>query len=140
MRWKTPAVAGGAVVTGAVLYLWLALLSPFGYTPPDDLPPIDDARMHEVFVYGTLRYRPVRRLAMGAVGDTRPATLSGYARTRLDLEPAPGGRVHGLVIDVTPDELRRLDRYERLGIRYDRVRLRLDDGTPAWVYVRTDDD
>ena len=34
------------------------------------------------------------------------------------------------------DELSRLDRYERLGIRYERRTITLDDGTRAWVYLR----
>ena len=31
---------------------------------------------------------------------------------------------------------RRLDRYKRLGIRYERVEATLDDGRRVWVYQR----
>jgi hypothetical protein len=39
------------------------------------------------------------------------------------------------VLAVSPEELRPLDRFERLGIRYHRTELRLDDGRSAWVYL-----
>ena len=40
-------------------WLWLTMLSPWFYDRPDDLPAIEQ-RTHQVFVYGTLRYAPVR--------------------------------------------------------------------------------
>ena len=116
-------------------WLWLTMLSPFTYERPDHLAPINDGP-HEVFVYGTLRVPAIRWVVLGERVDTRPATLSGWRRTGLDLEPAPGERVEGEVLTVDAEALRRLDRYERLGIRYERVRLPLDDGGEAWVYRR----
>jgi len=116
-------------------WLWLTMLSPFAYDPPGDLPPIE-AGPHEVFVYGTLRSGLVRWAVTGRAGESRPAILEDFRRTALDLEEAPGERVKGEVITVSAKELGRLDRYERLGIRYERVRLKLTDGTTAWVYRR----
>ncbi len=116
-------------------WLWLTMLSPFTYERPDHLPDIAPG-VHEVFVYGTLRFAVVRWLVTGRAGESRPAVLEGYRRRGLDLEEAPGERVEGEVIRVDAEELARLDRYERLGIRYERVRLRLADGSEAWVYQR----
>lgn len=116
-------------------WLWLTLLSPFTYDRPDHLAPIE-AGPHEVFVYGTLRSGLVRWVVTGRAGDSRPAILEDFRRTALDLEEAPGDRVEGEVITVSAEELARLDRYERLGIRYQRVRLSLADGSAAWVYRR----
>ncbi|MDR5892558.1 MULTISPECIES: gamma-glutamylcyclotransferase family protein [Halomonas] len=116
-------------------WLWLTMLSPFTYDRPDHLPEID-AGPHEVFVYGTLRSGLVRWVVTGRAGESRPAVLEDFRRSALDLEEAPGERVEGEVITVSAEELARLDRYERLGIRYERVRLVLADGTEAWVYRR----
>ncbi|WP_416140641.1 gamma-glutamylcyclotransferase family protein [Halomonas sp. HK25] len=116
-------------------WLWFTLLSPFTYDRPDHLAPIE-AGPHEVFVYGTLRSALVRWVVTGRAGDSRPAVLEDFRRTALDLEESPGERVEGEVITVSAEELARLDRYERLGIRYERVRLTLADGSAAWVYRR----
>ncbi|MFC2993247.1 gamma-glutamylcyclotransferase family protein [Halomonas tibetensis] len=116
-------------------WLWLTMLSPFTYDRPDHLAPIE-AGPHEVFVYGTLRSGLVRWVVTGRAGESRAATLEDFRRTALDLEDAPGERVIGEVITVSAEELARLDRYERLGIRYERVRLTLADGSAAWVYRR----
>lgn len=116
-------------------WLWLTMLSPFTYDRPDHLPDIE-AGPHEVFVYGTLRSGLVRWVVTGRAGESRPAVLEEFRRSALDLEEAPGERVEGEVITVSAEELARLDRYERLGIRYQRVRLTLADGAEAWVYRR----
>ncbi|MCH4562830.1 gamma-glutamylcyclotransferase [Halomonas sp. EGI 63088] len=116
-------------------WLWLALLSPFTYDPPDDLPAIADGR-HEVFVYGTLRSGLVRWVVTGRIGESTPAVLEDFRREGLDLVEAPGARVEGEVIDVSAEELARLDRYERLGLRYERVTVELVDGREVWVYRR----
>lgn len=127
------------VLTAAVLllfYLWFTLLSPFGYRPPPDLPAIDEQHPHEVFAYGTLTRPWVRRLVMGRAGESRPAALPGYRREALDILPDLSASTEGVVFEVDARELARLDRYERLGIRYERVRKTLEDGSDAWVYQR----
>ncbi|TFH86102.1 gamma-glutamylcyclotransferase [Billgrantia azerbaijanica] len=116
-------------------WLWWTLLSPFTYDRPDHLPPIEPGS-HAVFVYGTLRHAPVRWLVYGRVGDPQPAVLAGFRREGLDIAEAPGETVEGLVIEVDAAELARLDRYERLGLRYERVRVALAGGEEAWVYRR----
>lgn len=137
MRWPHRIAAGLSVaLLVVVVSLWLTLLSPFGYTPPEGLPPIPDGETHEVFVYGTLRYPAVRRVVIGRRGDARPAILDGFQRRQLNIEPDMAAQVQGKVLEVSSQELRRLDRYERLGIRYERVRLSLRDGSDAWVYRR----
>lgn len=141
MRWlRNLLLAGGALTLLAAGYLWLTLLSPYGYQPPEGLPAIDETRSHRVFVYGTLRYGIVRALVIGRTGDPQPALLPGFQKQGLDIEPRADARTEGLVFEVDADELRRLDRYERLGIHYDRVRLTLADGTRAWVYRRRNGD
>ncbi|NIC03947.1 gamma-glutamylcyclotransferase family protein [Billgrantia bachuensis] len=124
-----------AALLAVLGWLWLTMLSPFTYERPDHLPHIEKGE-HVVFVYGTLRLAPIRWVVMGRAGETEPASIEGFRREGLDLTEASGGRVEGEAIVVDADELKRLDRYERLGIRYERVPMRLDDGRMAWVYRR----
>lgn len=123
-----------ALLVSGVGYLWLTFASPFGYNPTGELPPIDDDATYSVFVYGTLTQPWVRWLVMGRAGDSEPATLPGFRREELDIRPSDGAVTKGEVITVDADELRALDRYERLGIRYERVKLTLQNGKSAWVY------
>lgn len=131
----------GAGGTGLIAagYLWLVLFSPFTYERPAELAPIA-AGEHRVFVYGTLRHAPIRWLVYGRAGDPEEATLEGFRRDGLDLVPAPGGLVEGLMLRVEADELARLDRYERLGVRYERTRVDLTNGMRVWVYRRRSPD
>ena len=115
-------------------YLWLTFASPFGYNPTGELPEIDDDQTYSVFVYGTLTQPWVRWLVMGCAGDSEPAKLPGFRKDELDIQPVSGAVTKGEVITVGADELRALDRYERLGVRYERVKLTLQDGQSAWVY------
>lgn len=128
-------IISGVGLLGVAGWLWLTMLSPWFYDRPDDLADIEQ-RTHQVFVYGTLRYAPVRLAVMGSFGDPEEAMLEGYQRNGLDLSPQTGSNVKGLLLHVDANELARLDRYERLGIRYERVAMTLEDGTRAWVYLR----
>lgn len=125
----------GFALLGVAAWLWLTMLSPWFYERPDELPAIEQ-RTHQVFVYGTLRYAPIRLVVMGSFGAPKEAVLKGYQRNGLDLSPQPGSNVEGLLLNVDAEELARLDRYERLGIRYERIAVTLEDGTTAWVYQR----
>jgi len=123
-----------AVFALGVSYLWLTFASPFGYNPTVDLPTIEEDATYSVFVYGTLTQPWVRWLVMGRTGESEPAKLPGYRKEGLDIKPADGAVTKGEVINVDADELRALDRYERLGVRYERVKLTLENGESAWVY------
>ncbi|WP_083004261.1 gamma-glutamylcyclotransferase family protein [Halomonas sp. GT] len=136
MVWLKRLVAcSTALLIGAAGWLWLTMLSPWFYERPSHLPIIEE-RTHSVFVYGTLRYLPVRWVVMGSSGNPQPARLEGFKKQGLDLTPDAYSHVDGLRLEVTADQLLRLDRYERLGIRYERVKHTLTDGSTAWVYLR----
>lgn len=131
----TSALVCAFTIIGTALYLWFVLLSPFGYDYPEHMAPeTTESGYHRVFVYGTLRFAPVRWIVTGRVGEATPYTLAGYRKTGLDLERDPDSEVDGLILRVSSDELRRLDRYERLGIKYRRTAVTLSDGRQAWVY------
>ncbi|XQU07253.1 gamma-glutamylcyclotransferase [Halomonas sp. LY9] len=136
MIWLKRLVIGSLLcLAGLAVWLWLTMLSPWFYDRPEELPAIEQ-RTHQVFVYGTLRYLPVRWVVMGSSGSPEPARLHGFERQGLDLTASTGKYVDGLLLTVTPEALARLDRYERLGIRYERVKQTLADGSSAWVYMR----
>ncbi|MDR5865816.1 gamma-glutamylcyclotransferase family protein [Halomonas koreensis] len=126
-----------AMPAAIAAWLWLTMLSPWTYDRPDHLAPVGEGP-HALFVYGTLTHAPVRWLVYGRTGDPAPATLPGFRRTGLDLVPCAGCEVEGLRLTVDAEELARLDRYERLGVRYERVRVTLADGRRAWTYRRLD--
>lgn len=114
---------------------WLVWRSPLGYEPPADLPEVG-AGPHQVFVYGTLRSAVVRWLVTGEWLSSAPAVLEGYRRDGLDVDLAPGHQVTGERLSVDGETLRELDRYERLGVRYRRVAVELQNGHQAWLYQR----
>ncbi len=118
------------------LWFWYIFLSDHGHNMPEDVPGVDDEPPHAVFVYGSLTRPSVRRLILGHTGDPEPATLPGHRRDGLNLDTEADARTEGLLLHVSTEELRRLDRYERLGVRYERVRVRLSSGDEAWAYIR----
>ncbi|MBP0047841.1 gamma-glutamylcyclotransferase [Marinobacterium sp. AK62] len=117
-------------------WLWYTLLSPWGYTAPEGLPAVEPTEEYRVFVYGTLTRSWVRWLVTGEYISTRPAQLEGYYRDGLNLIPKADARTEGQLMLVSGENLLDLDRYERLGIRYERTQMMLSDGRSAWVYTR----
>jgi len=98
--------------------------------------------MEAVFAYGTLLDSEIQRRVIGRTVESRPDTLLGYRKGVLQLADATyfiairdeQSEIRGAVIEVTPDELRRIDRYE--GEEYERVQVVLASGVRAWVYRR----
>lgn len=139
-RWllKLSLTAGtAALLLGA--WLWFNLLSPWGYDPPVNLAPMATQDEYRVFAYGTLRQPLVRWLVIGRQVPSLPATLPDYRKQGLNLTPQPGVHTQGEVFVVDAGEMQRLDRYERLGIRYRRSQMELLSGTKAWVYFRMEE-
>ncbi|WP_110687318.1 gamma-glutamylcyclotransferase family protein [Salinicola aestuarinus] len=134
LRWALTAVVL-AVGIGAG-YFWYTFMGPYGYERPEGVAVDERVSQQEVFVYGTLRNDLLRWVIMGTPADTREATLSGYRRQELDIQPASGAKVEGEVLTVSPEALEALDRYERLGVRYTRDTVKLEDGHSVWVYKR----
>ncbi len=87
-----------------------------------------------VFGFATLTNPIVRFVVVGRPVPTEPAKLRGWKRTRRDIQDAPEMVLDGVRFRVSPDELVRLDRYERTGRKYRRDLMMLEDGSSAWVY------
>jgi len=134
------ALALATITLALLLWLWWTLFSPWGYVPPEDVSAVDATVQQQVFAYGTLRQPVVRWLVVGRSVATDAATLPGFRQRGRNVVAQPGAQTRGEVFTVDADELRRLDRYERLGVRYQRRRLQLASGRSAWVYLRLEDD
>ena len=136
-----------AGVAGVVLFMsvtWRFVVMPrtFDLPEPDMSQAValeetfDEAGRTRLFVFGTLKSPVVRWLVTGSRIASQPAKLHGYSRHGLDIRENDDAVVHGLLLRVTERQLRRLDRYERLGTQYHRFQVVLADGEPAWVYQR----
>ena len=115
-------------------YWWLVWQSPWLYQPPVDLPAVDDRESHLVFAYGTLKSPLVRMIVTHRISSGEAARLPGFEKQGLNIVPSEESHTRGIVFEATPEELRRLDRYERIGIRYGRREHELSSGQTAWVY------
>ena len=115
---------------------WWIWLNPYSFNFSETTLDIDPEAEHRVFAFGTLTNPFVRSLVIRAYVPTVPAELEGYRRHRLDLLPDDDAVTQGRIFYVTAAQLRRLDRYERVGVRYERYLYYLADGKPAWVYRR----
>lgn len=94
-----------------------------------------------LFVYGTLMEPRVQQRVFGRVAPGQPDKLTDYRKHHIRLSydisypiirPEAGSSVEGLVIQITPEELKLIDRYE--GSAYQRKRVTLVSGRQAWVY------
>lgn len=99
----------------------------------------DQEATERVFVYGTLTHPMARFYACRCVVDSTPTTLPGYRVEERNLIAEPSAVADGYLLSVTPVELARFDRYERVPERYVRERITVG-GTEAWVYRKTQPD
>jgi phage replication-related protein YjqB (UPF0714/DUF867 family) len=100
-------------------------------------------RRHPYFAYGSNLC--VRQMALRCpdAADPRPAVLSDHdwlinQRGVATVEPFAGNQVHGVLWQVSGDDLATLDSAEGIPVRYrrDRLIVHTDDGpSPAWVYI-----
>jgi gamma-glutamylcyclotransferase (GGCT)/AIG2-like uncharacterized protein YtfP len=99
--------------------------------------------MERLFVYGTLRDPLVQIRVIGRSPTGTVAILDGYERGTIKLgereypildAAAADSHVEGMVLEVSEDELRRLDIYETSAYR--RIRVSLRSGGEAWAYAR----
>lgn len=96
--------------------------------------------MEKLFTYGTLQIPEIQQRVFGRVVNSTPDTLEGYYKTQITLHDGifpiiverTESSVNGQVIEVTPEELVLIDRYETSA--YQRIRVILKSGDSAWVY------
>jgi len=94
-----------------------------------------------LFIYGTLMNPLVQQRVFGRTAAGKTDKLAGYKKDLIHLgsgiypiiKPEAGSSVAGIVIQVTPAELKLIDCYE--GNAYRRQKVRLVSGWRAWVYA-----
>jgi gamma-glutamylcyclotransferase (GGCT)/AIG2-like uncharacterized protein YtfP len=111
--------------------------------------------MPHLFSYGTLQQDAVQRGTFGRLLQGSEDAMPGYRCSMVEItdpeviatsgtnfhpivqpSPDPNDEVRGTVFEVTKAELAAADAYEVSD--YERVRVVLKSGLPAWVYVRAD--
>jgi phage replication-related protein YjqB (UPF0714/DUF867 family) len=101
------------------------------------------ARRHPYFAYGSNLCATQMALRCPDAADPRPAVLSDHdwlinERGVATVEPFAGNQVHGVLWQVSDQDLATLDRAEGVPVRYrrDRLTVHTDRGpSPAWVYI-----
>jgi gamma-glutamylcyclotransferase (GGCT)/AIG2-like uncharacterized protein YtfP len=96
--------------------------------------------MEKLFTYGTLQDPAVQMVVFHRVVKGTPDTLNGYVKSEIKIgfgvypiiKPDPDSHVKGQIIEVTPEELALIDRYE--GKEYRRISVILRSGAVTWVY------
>ena len=95
-----------------------------------------------VFVYGTLTNDETRKNILGRDVPGIPTTLDGYDSSKtiiIENESYPAAEknmecsIKGLLIELTPEEISKLDVYET--DVYKRKEVKLTDGIKAWTYI-----
>ena len=95
-----------------------------------------------LFVYGTLTTGETLKNILGRFVHSMPATLDGYDGSKtitIENESYPAAEkntecsIQGLLIEVTSEELERLDAWETDA--YKRKEVELTNGEKAWVYL-----
>jgi hypothetical protein len=108
-----------------------------------------------LFSYGTLQQENVQLATFGRRLEGRPDVLAGFALSPMAIadpdviatsgsamhtiaRPSgnPADRIPGIVFALTPAEIEAADRYEAGPI--ERIRVRLESGAEAFVYVAAD--
>lgn len=96
----------------------------------------------KIFIYGTLADPEVQKRVWGRVTRHTADRLKGYKKVQIEIAdetfPAliPGdGSIDGFVMEVSEDELKKIDEYETKA--YKRKKVRLVSGQLVWVYVKS---
>lgn len=97
--------------------------------------------MERLFVYGTLQDPEIQRRSFGRITEGTLDALDGYRRDDIIIDgnsyfiavPDSISSIDGRILEVTPEELVNIDRYE--GSEYRRLRVTLHSGIEAWFYA-----
>ena len=95
--------------------------------------------MEQLFVYGSLQDPVVQDTLIGRTIEGQADTLLGYRINMTLMPPYPvalpahNHPIDGLILQVSAEELIKLDVYE--GECYLRVRITLESQQEAWVYI-----
>lgn len=103
--------------------------------------------MEQLFSYGTLRSKEIQRQIFNKVLTGTPDQLLGHKLKSLQIEEEfgmadyvvvvpsqdPTDIIHGVVFNITPADLAKVDLFESNA--YKRVQVTLESGAVAWIYM-----
>lgn len=124
--------------------LWgsLAILLGLGPGDPGSNPGSPSLFMKELlFIYGTLKSKNIQDEVIGEEPKEKKDILENHifsgikidGKTFLVVTPKENSSVDGFVIEVTSEELKKIDKYE--GKEYIRRKVKLKSGVVTWVYM-----
>lgn len=97
-----------------------------------------------LFVYGLLKKPEIQKKIIGKIVEGSEDSIKGYKISQINIENEifpiliksnnPRDFVVGLVLEVSDDELKKIDKFE--GDDYKRKKIILNSGKESWVYVR----
>lgn len=93
----------------------------------------------KLFVYGSLLDPYIRKAVIGREVEGVSTSINDYIVGEHSMLPYPtlvafsGGNVHGRVLDITNEELKKVDRYETTN--YNRIKVKLDNGELVYTYI-----
>ena len=98
--------------------------------------------MEQLFVYGTLKDPRIQEKVIGRTIKGSHDILEGYKISKINIKgklypiivPQITSSIPGLIISVTDNELRSIDKYETN--IYTRKKILLKSGRTAWVYQK----
>ena len=98
-------------------------------------------RSEKVFVYGVLKNPEIQREVIGRNGEGVFEIVENYKLSKIKLEdwvfpiavPKKGSSLEGLVLYVTPEELKLIDEYKGKSYKRSKVRTKLV-WRYAWIY------
>lgn len=96
---------------------------------------------NKIFAYGTLSDSKVQMRIWGRLTSGKADILNGYEKSEIDTSdgkfpliiPSKTKSVPGIIIEVSDEELQKIDEYE--GEEYKRIEVETQGGITAWVYV-----
>lgn len=102
--------------------------------------------MQKLFTYGTLQHEDIQEDLFGRILEGTPEILIGYIVNKIQIEEEfgmidypiivatenPEDTIHGIVYEVSAQDLVQADRYE--GVHYKRVEVYLQSKQKAWAY------
>ena len=100
-----------------------------------------------LFVYGTLATGETLKNILGRDVPGMPDTLEGYDGSKtitIENESYPAAEkntecsIQGLLVEITPEELEKLDAWETDAYR--RKEVELTNGIKAWIYLNKNSD
>jgi gamma-glutamylcyclotransferase (GGCT)/AIG2-like uncharacterized protein YtfP len=98
--------------------------------------------MNKLFIYGTLINPKIQKNIIGHIINGIPDILKRYEKSAIEIDnekypiiiPNKNKIVSGFIIEISNDELKKIDEYE--GVEYKRIEIVLQSGISVWVYVK----